>query len=128
MQNALGQYLEHLNKIDQDQALFEERLKVLTMREYRMLADIAKTPMIIKAVADRRAVAAQGVGRQLDRLRERGLIAVERYERDKRAKIATATDAGRELLGRGETILAEIVGSADDGGGLDGADGVAQRA
>lgn len=122
-------YLMHLDVIDHVQAEFESRMRGASLREVRLLDAIGRQPMIIKAVADKRAVAPQGVGRQLQRLQGRGLIAIARYERDKRAKIATITDAGREIIARAESILLGLVGDLPlHGDGLDGAEGVSKRA
>lgn len=127
MNQDIASYLDLLNQFDRRAAEFEAEMIELSLHEYRVLAAIAREPLIIKDVAHKRSVAPQGVGRQVERLRARGLVSVERYERDKRAKIARVTETGRATLDRGETILERVLSRPDESR-VYSADGVAQRA
>lgn len=128
--DQVAEYLEQLNMIDRQEAAFRAALEDLSMREFRLLAAIANEPLILKKVGAQRAVSGQGTGRMVERLRQRGLLNVERYSRDKRAKLATITEAGEIMLGRGAMVLANLLDTESglNNNGLDRADRIAQRA
>jgi DNA-binding MarR family transcriptional regulator len=111
MNNAVEKFLHQLKIMDHREAAFRHLVDVVSMYEFRVLAMIANEPLILKSMANERAVAAQGIGRLVERLRQRGFVKVERNDRDRREKVVKITISGRAVLRRChkaiENVLAE---------------------
>ena len=109
MNDDVKKYLNLLTLIDHQESAFRHLLDDITMGEYRVLAMVEEKPLILKDVADQRAVAAQGIGRLVERLRKRGFLTVKRKDRDKRAKEVTVSVSGRAMLRRCNVALGRVL-------------------
>jgi DNA-binding MarR family transcriptional regulator len=73
----------------------------------KALRRIAVEPLTMRELASRLQTDAPYTTLVVDDLEKRGLVLREPHPADRRAKLVTATDAGRAAAGRAEEILAE---------------------
>lgn len=112
MNTRIRGYLEQLNDIDHNEAAFRDLVDEITMREYRVLAMVQQSPMILKEVASHRSIAAQGIGRLVERLRKRNLLKVERNPDDKREKLVSLTPSGYAMVSRCHAAMKRVLRQA----------------
>ncbi|MDF1747546.1 MAG: MarR family transcriptional regulator [Alphaproteobacteria bacterium] len=109
--NMPGHLIRRLHQISQ--SVFAEMIQSagidLTPVQYAALKTIISNPGIDQAtLAGAIAYDRATIGGVIDRLERKGLVQRTMNERDRRARELTALDAGRDLLGKAEPVVAEI--------------------
>lgn len=109
--NNVKSFLSVLKDIDQIESDFRSKVHEVTMQEFRVMAMIneAERDLNIRDYSQIRSIAAQGIGRVVERLRRRGFVATRRNERDKREKFASLTSEGERVLLQCHAILEQTL-------------------
>lgn len=106
-------YLEALNDLSHHESLFRKSVEEISLLEYRVLDLVFDGPLCLKMISRTRGVAPQAIGRVCARLSRRGILNIERDERDGRAKRVSLTQEGIALHGKGTEALEEIIAEYD---------------
>ena len=105
----LDQYLDLMLEVDECNASFRKEIEDCSLLEFRVLDLIAHNPKSrLKDLSQIRSVYAQGVGRLVARLEERGLVDAITCTRDRRAKQIELTAAGRRLYERCMQVMGRL--------------------